>query len=219
MGNYMSRIVCGRIKPGLGEDDTIKIEGDLEVNEDLNVTGDLTVTGDLNVNEDLNVTGVPYYNGVRLTGAWDVIIEDQKPPGAQGGSSTSNVDMTRDLNTLTLNEGSMCSLSSNRFTLPAGTYDIEWISPTMRGKSSGSWLWNVTSSIRALEGTSDYQHVTYGGHAHNFGAGRITIASASSFEIRTRVLYGHATWGLGNRSDDSGKPYEVYTRVKIKRVE
>ena len=27
----MSRIICGRIKPGLGEDDTIKVEGNLTV--------------------------------------------------------------------------------------------------------------------------------------------------------------------------------------------
>lgn len=35
----MSRVTCGRIKPGLGEDNTIKNEGNLEVQGDLEVTG------------------------------------------------------------------------------------------------------------------------------------------------------------------------------------
>ena len=40
----MSRIICGRIKPGLGEDDTIKVEGNLDVTGSINLI-DLLLPG------------------------------------------------------------------------------------------------------------------------------------------------------------------------------
>jgi len=40
----MSRIICGRIKPGLGEDDTIKVEGNLDVTGSINLI-DLILPG------------------------------------------------------------------------------------------------------------------------------------------------------------------------------
>lgn len=48
----MSRIVCGRIKPGLGELDTIKVEGDLEVQGSIHTTDGGWFTRQINVVTD-----------------------------------------------------------------------------------------------------------------------------------------------------------------------
>jgi len=59
-----------------------------------------------------------------LSIAPDVIVEDQKTSGTGGGTATAGAWTTRTLNTLYRNANSLASLSSNKVTLPVGTYYI-----------------------------------------------------------------------------------------------
>lgn len=52
----MSRVTCGRIKPGLGENDTIKVEGNLEVQGSQTVQGNQTNVGDVDFQGDVDIT-------------------------------------------------------------------------------------------------------------------------------------------------------------------
>lgn len=69
----------------------------------------------------------------------DVIIEDQKTSGTNGGTATSGARETRTLNTLVYNAGSLASLASNDFTLPSdGEIGIELRTQGRRGRTPGA---------------------------------------------------------------------------------
>ncbi len=63
------------------------------------------------------------------SGVPDVIIEDQKSSGTVGGTATTGAWTKRTLNTLARNNGTIASLASDEFTLPAGTYYVTAQSP------------------------------------------------------------------------------------------
>ncbi len=54
-----------------------------------------------------------------------VVVVDEKAANTSGGTFTSGAWQTRTLNTLTVNDDGIASLSDDQITLPAGTYEIE----------------------------------------------------------------------------------------------
>ena len=146
---------------------------------------------------------------------WDVIIEDQKPSGTNGGTFTSGTWRTRDLNTLVFNHNSLASLSNNRFTLPAGTYCIDWDAPAYRVNRHKTALYNYSSSTIVAYGTSELS--SEGGATMNRSVGTkvVTISSSTSFTIQHICQSSYNNSGFG-RATDFGT--EVYTRVRIKKI-
>lgn len=145
------------------------------------------------------------------SGVPDVVIEDQK--NGSGGTNIAGVN-TRVLNTLVRNYNTLAALSSNQFTLPAGTYYIEWSAPQYGVGNGQAYLYNVTSAATVARGqslASDGSDPTT-----TFSAGNtvITIAASTIFEIRHYTETSVAN-GLGARSNNGG---DVYTRVKIWRT-
>jgi hypothetical protein len=148
-------------------------------------------------------------------GMWAVIIEDQKAQNTHGGTFTSGALRTRDLNTLVLNVGTLASLASNRFTLPAGTYDIEWSTPAYGVDSHQSILHNYTDNALVSIGTSEYNYSSPYASNRSFGAAHTTIAESKEFEIRHRCTTTRNSSGFGVACNFG---VEVYTCVKIKKV-
>jgi len=147
---------------------------------------------------------------------WDVIIEDQKPSGTNGGTFSSGAWITRDLNTLVYNHDSLASLSNNRFTLPAGTYCIDWDAPAYGVDQHKTLLYNYTKSSIVAYGTSEKADVNlYRHQTRSFGTSIITIDQQTQFEIRHRCYKSQSDIGLGF-STDYGT--EIYTRVRIKKI-
>lgn len=146
----------------------------------------------------------------------DVIIQDQKTVGSEGGTFTSGADQTRTLNTLVRNLNSLASLSSNRFTLPAGTYFIEWSAPAHYVNGHQSLLYNFTDAVVVARGESAYINNS-GAWAvtRSEGYAVVTIAASKAFEIRHRCENSRNTDGFG-RAANLGT--EVYTTVKISKV-
>jgi len=151
-----------------------------------------------------------------LSPAPDVIIEDIKSSGVNGGSFSSGSWLTRDLNTLTRNVGSIASLGSNQFTLPSGTYYIEWMAPGMRCGSHISRIFNVSDAAQALLGgtatTSSATNVV----ALAEGQGVVTIAASKTFRIEHRGETTANTDGFG-RALGAGVN-ERYSFVKLWKV-
>jgi len=147
---------------------------------------------------------------------WDVIIEDQKPQGTNGGTFESGAWRTRDLNTLVFNHNSLASLDGNRFTLPAGTYCIDWDAPAFYVNGHQSALYNYTTSTIVAYGTSAYDG-GLGGTSVGTSVGTtvITITSPTSFEIRHICGNTKDTDGFGRAT---GFGTEIYTRVRIKKI-
>ena len=144
---------------------------------------------------------------------WDVIIEDRKPQGTNGGTFTSGAWRTRNLNTLVFNHNSLASLGGNRFTLPAGTYCIDWDAPAFGVAVHKSALYNYTTSTIVAYGTS--MRTGSLTSASSNGTTVITITSPTSFEIRHICEITRDTSGFG-RATNFGT--EIYTRVRIKKI-
>ena len=149
---------------------------------------------------------------------WDVIIEDQKPSGTSGGRFDSGAWRTRDLNTLVYNHDSLASLSNNRFTLPAGTYCIDWDAPGHRVNRHKTRLYNYTSSTVVAYGTNEYATAAkdeHGTASRSWGTAIVTITASTAFTIQHRSEASYSK-GFGEASNFSAT--EVYTRVRIKKI-
>ncbi len=164
----------------------------------------------LSANGDVGTGSTQVAKGNHTHSVWDVVIEDQKTEGTNGGTFTSGAWQTRDLNTLAYNSGTLASLSSNRFTLPAGTYCIDWDAPAGEGVGKNKTrLYNYTAS----------SVVAYGRNAANAssscGTAVVTVSSSTSFQVEHRCETTVSDTGLGAAT---GWGTEVYTRVRIRKI-
>lgn len=142
-------------------------------------------------------------------------LKDEKAANTAGGTFTSGAWQTRTLNTET-GDTSFVSLSTNQFTLQAGTYHIDATTPGYRVDRVVGKLRNITDSTDDIVGTTEGNT---GGSAITSDSkinGTITISSAKTFEIQAQCLTTRATDGFGVASNFAVN--EVYTQVKITKV-
>ena len=149
------------------------------------------------------------------------IIADVKASNADGGQFNSGAWRTRALNTEIADPDGIVSLSSNQFTLGAGSYLIEFSAPACRLASHQTRLYNATTSSEVQIGTSHYAPPT-SGHADqtSMGAGRVTITGSTAFEIQHRGAansnVGEDTFGFGvGSSGNHAWGSTMYCLVKI----
>ncbi len=148
----------------------------------------------------------------------DVILEDQKTSGTDGGTFTSGADRTRTLNTETRDALSLCSLASNQFTLAAGTYYIEWSAPAYQVNAHQTMLYDVTGAAVLKRGRSSYTTNSgnpLGDQTISSGCHVFTIGSSNVFEIRHRCGSSTTTNGFGVAG---GFGTEIFTEVKIWKI-
>tara|TARA_R100001509_G_C4752737_1_gene176963 strand:- start:82 stop:639 length:558 start_codon:yes stop_codon:yes gene_type:complete len=152
------------------------------------------------------VSGTPY-------DASHFHVRQESTSGTQGGNATSGSWEVRTLNTVVTNQING-SLSSNQFTIPAGTYQIYASAPAQDVLAHRIKLYNVTDTSDVLFGTNCYVD---GGNDGNtsFISGRFTIASSKAFEIRHRVNRTNNTFGHGVAN---GFAVEIYTDVQLWKV-
>ena len=144
-------------------------------------------------------------------------ITDVKVSGAQGGTATADCTYaTRDLNTL-IGDIEFISLSSNQFTLDAGTYEIEASAPA-RGVVNNHKirLRNTSDCTTDILGTTSLTGASTSDMGISILKGQITITSSKTFEIQHRVATTNADdgFGIGAGFGDS----EVFTSVKITKI-
>ena len=142
------------------------------------------------------------------------IIADQKSSNTAGGSFSSGGDRTRDLNTEIADADGIVSISSNQFTLQAGTYLIRGSAPAYNVGRHIAWIYDVTNSANVgYFGTS--QHSYNGVVTSSFFYGRHTISGATVYEIRHKCETSQSV-GFGI---ESGSSYvnltNTYTVVQI----
>ncbi len=146
-------------------------------------------------------------------GALIAIIEDQKSSSTFGQNITSGGDRTRDLNTLVYNRNSAVSLSANRFTLPAGNWEISWSAPMSDNALHQSMLYDVTAGSVLKRGSSEYTNtpVTNGADTStSTGITRVSLSGSNDYEIRHRTNQSQT----GGTATSFGT--ETYTRVIIR---
>lgn len=141
------------------------------------------------------------------------ILGDVKSNNTQGGSFTSGAWRTRDINTEISDADDIVSLSSNQFTLQAGSYLIEVQATAYRVNRNMIKLYNVTASADIAFGSSMYANTGYNGGNISYLSTRITIGAARTFEIRHRCQSNNTSHGFGQASDFGNN--ELYLVVKI----
>jgi hypothetical protein len=136
------------------------------------------------------------------------IIADQKAQNTAGGTYTNGDWRTHDLQTEIADPDGIVSISSNQFTLAAGTYFIKWVMVLGAVIYAQSRLYNITDTAVAQLGmTGD------GRAGENLsGAARVTIAGSKAFEIQLRGTNTVATTGFGFAANFGT---EQYTTVEI----
>ena len=141
------------------------------------------------------------------------IIGDVKSVNTDGGTFTSGDWRTRDLNTEITDTDNIVSISSNQFTLAAGSYLIQWSCPGMRCGRHQSRLYDITGSASIQNGKSTTSDTGSDGDQNDSdGVARITISANNVYEIQHECSTTEATIGLGNAAHFGT---EVYTLVKI----
>ena len=140
------------------------------------------------------------------------IICDQKSQNTAGGTATSGAWRTRDLNTEVADPDGIVSISSNQFTLGAGTYLIEAVCPAYAVYGHQARIYNATSSAAVQVGMSNYAHASNNGANTSSVAARVSITGSTAFEIQHRVDSTHTTYGFGVGVNFG---VEIFTIVKI----
>ena len=142
------------------------------------------------------------------------ILADQKASNTHGGTFTSGAWRTRDLNTEISDVDGIVSISSNQFTLQAGTYTIEWACTTMETNNSITQLYNVTDTSTV---TTGFSHYTFAGGSVQSGDGGsavTTIGGAKAFEIRNHCGTTVGGYGFGHRIDTTTNTYCIVKILK-----
>ena len=141
-------------------------------------------------------------------------LADVKGTTTQGGSFTSGAWRTRDITTEETDPDGIVSISSNQFTLQAGTYHIYASCCAVGVDNHNCRIYNITDSSTLLTGlanknqeenVSDYAHVR----------GQFTIAAAKTFELQHRCQTTVTTHGFGAYASWNNNVYstiEIYKR-------
>ena len=147
------------------------------------------------------------------------VICDQKSQGDGGGTFTLGAWRTRDLNTEIADADGIVSISSNQFTLQAGTYLVNASAPAKKATNHQAALYNVTDSSYTQYGTNELAHISYIAATRSFISARFTISRAKAFEIRHFSTHTQATDGFGSsfRTSDASTAGGVsnFTIVEI----
>ena len=142
------------------------------------------------------------------------IICDEKAYNVGGGTFTGGAWRTRDLNTEIADPDSIVSISSNQFTLGAGSYLIEASAPAYDINRHVARIYNATTSAVVQVGQTAYISQNDSIQTNALVVARVTITGSTDFEIQHQSQSTDATEGFGVESNISGTN-SIYTIVKI----
>ena len=126
------------------------------------------------------------------------IIVDQKSSGTDGGSSSGGNWNTRDLNTELSDPDGIVSISSNQFTLQAGSYFLEAAAPSYKPNRHKLKLYQTSGTPSDIAfGTSEFVNQDEGMQSTASLSCRFTISTATTYEIRHYIQTSKSGNGLG----------------------
>ena len=174
-----------------------------------------TITG-LNAGglPDASVQAADLASGVGGKFASYAVICDQKAHDTAGGSFTKDAWRDRDLNTELIDPDGIVSISSDQFTLGAGTYLINWSAPAYRVDTHLSRLYDVTGSAVLDIGFSAWSADSERGMERSDGYYRHTITGNNVYKIQHWSSQTGSIDGFG-RVANLDDAVERYTWVKI----
>lgn len=146
-------------------------------------------------------------------GVPDVILEDQKPSGTNGGAAASGSWLIRTLNTKVRDPLSLVTLSDPNFT-PSVDGWCEWSAPATQDDNNNhqTRLFDITAgtvSGYAASSNSDDGAVS-------FSSGGAPVVAGHVYRLEHRVGVGRGSDGFGDAAGFGN--VEVYTRLKFWRA-
>ena len=162
----------------------------------------------------ITVTGTVTATGGGLGGLFSsyAMVWDQKASDTGGGDFNNDAWRVRDLNSEEDPDG-IVSLSSNKFTLGAGTYFIKWKAPAYDVQTHMSKLVDVTNSNNYV-GTTELAWSADTVQSWSTGMKRVTIGGNTAFRIEHRCETTSGTNGYGIYLDWDSL-VNMYTQVEI----
>lgn len=143
------------------------------------------------------------------------VIVDEKSSGTSGGDFNAAAWRDRVLNTEISDPDSIVSITSNQFTLAAGTYVIEWSCPAFAVNLHQTRLYDVTGATVVATGMSCYADTANAVMNVSLGSAVHTISGNNSYKIQHRCGNSRADNGFGN---SNSLDTEIYTIVKISKL-
>lgn len=142
------------------------------------------------------------------------MIADQKAQGTDAASSTSGTWTVRELNTEIADPDGIVSISSNQFTLGAGSYFIKWWCTAWRSGSQQTRLYNVTDSAVAQVGNCAYNDSTNQvAVTPSTGVARVVIASSKAFRIEHYTSNSYVFCPAMNQGTEQYAVVEIFKEV------
>ena len=143
------------------------------------------------------------------------VICERVAANTNSGDFNTGSWMTKPLNTELTDTDNIVSISSDQFTLIAGTYYIEWTTPGYRVRGHMSRLVDKTNSDTVVgTGTSEYSRDDSYGLTWSKGYCRVTIGASTVYQLQGRCEDSQAGNGMGQNSDMDSTD-ETYSVVKI----
>jgi len=167
----------------------------------------------------LQTDGAGGLSWATVAGVSVAVIADQKANNTAGGTFTSGAWRTRDLNTEISDTGSIVSISSNQFTLGAGTYYIIWAAPAGGVAQHISRLYNITASSTVAQSSNAYDYPDPGlplDQGYSIGFAVTAPTSSTVYEIQHYGNTTRSTDGFGIAANFGAS--EQYTTVTIVKV-
>ena len=137
--------------------------------------------------------------------------------GTSGGTFNGGSWQTRPINTKDNDSSNICTLSSNQFTLPAGTYQVSAKAQADRVDGHKTRLKNITANSTTLTGLAAYAPAAANSSTHSFINGTFTIASSATFELQHYAQTTTLLTGFGLDNAGGGEP-AVYAVVELWRL-
>ena len=120
------------------------------------------------------------------------------------------------MNTEIYDPDNLVSISSNQFTLGAGTYIIEWDCVFFDVGINNTRLYDITGSAVVKAGLSMYGNPADNGYGVASGSAQVTPTASNTYKIQHRCASTKSSTGFGlatNVGED-----EQYVRVKITKL-
>jgi len=145
------------------------------------------------------------------------LIADSKGNTTDGGTFTSGAWRTRDLNQEISDEDSIVSISSNQFTLAAGSYLIKWKCPALKVDHHVTRLVLLTGGVSSFSekaGSSSYAGNGSVVQNESFGLARVTLTGSGAFVVQHYGETTKSTDGFGQPANGYANE-SIYTTVEI----